>query len=94
MLYLGGPRSFRSVRSGMAVYVIGLILVTAAVELLIAYVIATRANDVAQSSTLWPTYFGAVIGLAVSGGVLIPRGLSALRSPRRPTEPGGGAAAP
>ena len=65
----------------MAVYVSGLVLVTAAVELLIAVVIAARATGVpSASSEFWPIYFGVIIVLVAAGGLLIPRGLRELRT--------------
>lgn len=65
----------------MLVYVVGLVLVISAVELVIAFVLSTR-GDVAHAA--WPllsVYFGAVVVLAAIGGFLIPRGLRQLRSP-------------
>lgn len=68
----------------MAVYVTGLVLVTAAIELVIAFFIAVRSTTVpASSSGFWSVYFGAVVALVVAGAVLIPRGLHGLRSPVR-----------
>ena len=78
-----------SVRNGMAVYVTGLVLLTAAVELVIAYFIAVRTTTVpASSSSFWSVYFGAVVALVIAGAVLIPRGLQALRVPNPGAEPG------
>ena len=72
----------------MAVYVTGLVLLTAAVELVIAYFIAVRTTSVpASSSSFWSVYFGAVVALVVAAAVLIPRGLEALRVPVPGAEP-------
>lgn len=71
----------------MAVYVTGLVLVTAAVELVIAFFIAVRSTSVpASSSDFWTVYFGATVALVVAGGVLIPRGLSELRAAASPSD--------
>ena len=73
----------------MAVYVTGLVLVTAAVELVIAFFIAVRSTTVPSSSSgFWSVYFGAIVALVVAGAVLIPRGLHGLRSPVREESPG------
>ena len=66
----------------MAVYVTGLVLLTAAVELVIAFFIAVRSASVPSSaSSFWSAYFGVIIALVVAAGVLVPRGLRALRAP-------------
>ena len=71
----------------MAVYVTGLVLVTAAVELVIAFFIAVRSTDVpASSSDFWSFYFGATVALVIAGAVLIPRGLSELRAAASPAD--------
>lgn len=70
----------------MAVYVIGLVLVTAAIELVIAFFIAAHSTHVPSStSSFWWVYLGALVILVTSGGVLVARGLFELR---------GGAGAP
>jgi hypothetical protein len=71
----------------MALYIAGLVLATAAVELLIAYVIATHVGLGSATSTFWLVYFLVVIGLAVAAGILIAKGLSELRAPPPPPEP-------
>ena len=74
----------------MAVYVTGLVLVTAGVELVIAYFIAGRNGSVPpSSSSFWWVYFGVIVVLVVAGAVLIPRGLRALRAPAPASAPEG-----
>jgi hypothetical protein len=71
----------------MALYVTGLILITGAVELVLALLVASRSSVPAASSLFWPLYIGVLIGLVVAGAILIVRGLYALRRERIPAEP-------
>lgn len=74
----------------MAVYVTGLVLVTAGVELVIAFFIAARNASVPPSSSnFWWIYFGVIVALVVAGAVLIPRGLRTLHALAPPTEAAG-----
>ncbi len=68
----------------MLLYVVGLVLVTAAVELVIAFLFSTHGAIPSQSSAFWIAYIGAVVVLLGAGGALIPRGLHRLRSPPAP----------
>ena len=66
----------------MAVYVTGLVLLTAAVELVIAFFIAVRSTAVpSAASSFWSVYFGVIVALVVAAAVLVPRGLRTLRAP-------------
>ncbi len=64
----------------MLLYVTGLVLITGAVELGIAYFLSTRGAVPAVLSTLALVSFAVVVALVAAGGVLIYRGLRALRS--------------
>lgn len=71
----------------MAVYVTGLVLLTAAVELVIAFFIAVRSVSVPSSSSdFWSAYFGVIVVLVIAAGVMVPRGLRTLRSSVRVAE--------
>jgi len=67
-------------REGMAVYLVGLILITAAIELTLALLLATQGKVPSPSSDFWVVYLLADVVLFSGGGVLVPRGLSQLRS--------------
>ena len=71
----------------MAIYVTGLVLLTGAVELVLAYFVASRTTVPPASSLFWPAYLGALIVLVVAGALLVARGLELLRRDRVPTEP-------
>ena len=71
----------------MAVYVAGLVLITGAVELVLALFVAARTSMPSPSSLFWPAYLGALIALVSGGGVLILTGLREIRRTRLPPEP-------
>ncbi len=68
----------------MALYVSGLMMLTGAIELLLAFVIRTHISMPDESSIFWPIYFGAVGLLTLAGGTLVARGLRELRAEPRP----------
>jgi hypothetical protein len=74
----------------MAIYITGLVMITAAVELILALVVASRSSVPAASSLFWPVYFSVLIALVVAGAVLIVRGLGALRREPISSEPSTG----
>lgn len=66
----------------MVVYITGLVLVTAAIELTIALVLASRGALPSPSSAFLLVYLLVDIGLFATGGFLVARGLRSLRSER------------
>jgi hypothetical protein len=76
----------------MAVYIVGLLLITAAIELTLALVLASQGKVPSPSSDFWLLYLTVDIAFVAVGGFLVPRGLSALRStaPGSPTDPTSG----
>jgi hypothetical protein len=70
----------------MAVYVAGLVSITAAVELTLALLVASRGSVPAASSLFWPVYLAVLIALVVAGAILIARGLGELHHAREPVE--------
>lgn len=77
----------RPVREGMAVYLSGLLLITAAIELTLALFLATQGKVPSPSSDFWVVYLVVDVVLFAGGGVLVPRGLTQLRA--GPTESAG-----
>lgn len=70
----------RPVREGMAVYLVGLLLITAAIELTLALFLATQGKVPSPTSDFWVVYLVADVALFAGGGLLVPRGLAQLRS--------------
>jgi len=78
----------------MILYIIGLVLVTSAVELTIALVLAGRGAVPAPSSGFLLVYLVVDIGLFAAGSLVVATGLRTLRSaapsaeapPDRPSE--------
>jgi hypothetical protein len=68
----------------MAVYVVGLLLLTGAIELTLALFLAVQGKVPAPSSDFWVVYLFIDIGLIAAGGILVQRGLASLRAPARP----------
>ena len=64
----------------MAIYLSGLLCITSAIELTLALFLATQGKVPAPSSGFWVIYRVADIAMFSGGGILIPRGLSRLRS--------------
>jgi hypothetical protein len=64
----------------MAVYLAGLLLLAAAIELTLALFLASEGKVPSPSSDYWTVYLVVDIALFTSGGVLVPRGLETLRS--------------
>jgi hypothetical protein len=70
----------------MALYLLGLLLITAGIELTLALVLASQGRVASPSSIFWAIYLIVDIAMFSGGGLLIPRGLSRLRvTGRRPT---------
>ncbi len=63
----------------MAVYISGLVMITGAVELVLALFVADRASVPALPSLFWAAYLGTVVALVIVGALLVVRGLRALR---------------
>lgn len=63
----------------MAVYLVGLLLLTAGIELTLALLLASQGKVPSPSSEFWVVYLGVNIAFYTGGGVLVPRGLGALR---------------
>jgi hypothetical protein len=70
----------------MAIYITGLVLITGAVELLLALLVASRTSVPSASSLFWPAYLAVLIALVVAGAILIARGLEVLHRDRAPAE--------
>jgi len=71
------------VRAGMVVYLTGLVMVTAGIELTLALVLASQGKVPSPASEFWPVYLVVNIGLFAAGGLLVPRGLLELRTEER-----------
>ncbi len=71
-------------RTGMALYVLGLVLVTGGVELVIAFVIRVGGSLPPSESGFWAAYLAAIVGLLGAGAVLVSRGLAMLGRARGP----------
>jgi hypothetical protein len=67
----------------MVVYISGLVLLTAAIELTLALVLASRGALPAPSSSFLLAYLLVDIGLFVAGGIVVTQGLRTVRSERR-----------
>jgi hypothetical protein len=70
----------------MAIYITGLVLITGAVELLLALLVASRTSVPSASSLFWPAYLTVLIALVVAGAILIARGLEVLHRDRARAE--------
>jgi len=70
----------------MAFYVAGLVLITGAVELVLALLVTSRTSVPAPSSLFWPVYLVAVIALVGGGAVLILAGLREIHRKRAAVE--------
>jgi|GEM_PF-2937331 len=71
----------------MAVYLVGLLQVTAAIELTLALLLASQGKVPAPSSDFWPVYLFVDIALVAAGGILIARGLETMHSPTPEASP-------
>lgn len=72
----------------MAIYLSGLLLITAGIELTLALFLATQGKVATPSGSFWTLYLIVDIGMFCGGGTLIARGLSRLRSGDRAPPPG------
>lgn len=74
----------------MAVYLAGLVMLTGAIELTLALLLASQGKVPTPSSAFWTVYLGVDIALLAIGGILVARGLGTLRSGVRagPDDPG------
>jgi hypothetical protein len=73
-------------RTGMVVYITGLVLVTSAIELTLALVLASRGAVPAPSSGFFLVYLLVDIGLFSAGSLVVTKGLQTLRSERSVSE--------
>ncbi len=65
-------------RIGMALYVLGLVLLTGGVELVIAFVIRAGGPLPPSESFFWAAYLAAIVGLLAAGAILVSQGRAVL----------------